>query len=204
MTQETTLKVRYSQETGSVTGYFHDSEFDYSSNTEYQEMLTTGNYIKISKTEFQEKYSGKEMTVKNGILQEYISSDAEILQQAKNQKKFELNAYYSSDKCWNITLHSIGNNTSLTKTSDWFKINMPPCYDKSIMLFTNDGDVISYFLSQEVGKDVLHQITVTKSFEIKTKKINCEALIDACISIEDINAINIESSLGINRTIEIA
>ena len=78
-----TIKVNYDTETTLVKGYYPDA-INYTSIPEP--------YIKIFDEEHQ-KALGKQMCVVNGVYQEYITPDSVLLEQGKQSKTAECQAY---------------------------------------------------------------------------------------------------------------
>jgi hypothetical protein len=96
------IKIKYNSNTGQILGNY-PSSINYPSLTIDKDSKTitdqsgTFPYIEITK-EQHEDGMGKNMVVINGNYQEYVKTNAELLQEAKNKKIAELEAFHESDE----------------------------------------------------------------------------------------------------------
>jgi hypothetical protein len=128
-----------------------------------------------------------------------------LLQKAKNEKIAELNQYYSSDECWTFRLKSTTLKASLTKTADFFA-KVLPAIDSSFAVYfeTDDKKIISTNLSSEKAKKINAKIQLEVSIYVKKLKIDTEAKIINCKTIEEIALIDVKKALEkVPREIEI-
>jgi hypothetical protein len=128
-----------------------------------------------------------------------------LLQKAKNEKIAELNQYYSSDECWTFRLKSTTLKASLTKTADFFA-KVLPAIDSSFAVYfeTDDKKIISTNLSAEKAKKINAKIQLEVSIHVKKLKIDTEAKILNCKTIEEIALIDVKKALEkVPREIEI-
>lgn len=128
---------------------------------------------------------------------EYISqNDIENIKLAKlrNEKLEELDKYYNSSECWSIKL--VYNNSSLTKTCDWFAKMLPACSGRQIVLFTDVGQIIQFDLSEQMAKDLNYKIQGEISFNVMKAYKICKNAIDAANNISDLKNIDVKLSLG--------
>ncbi len=143
-------------------------------------------------------------------IQEWIRSGGEYekfdyLKDAKNEKIAQLNQYYCSDECWTFRLKSTSLKASLTKTADFFA-KVLPAIDSSFAVYfeTDDKKIISTNLSSEKAKKINAKIQLEISIYIKKSKIDTEAKILNCKTIEEIALIDVKKALGVvPREIEI-
>ena len=127
------------------------------------------------------------------------------LQQAKEEKLAQLNQYYASDECWTFRLKSTTLKASLTKTADFFA-KVLPAIDSSFPVFfeTDDKKIISTNLSNEKAKKINAKIQLEISIHIKKLRIDTEAKILNCKTIEEIALIDVKKALEkVPREIEI-
>jgi hypothetical protein len=128
-----------------------------------------------------------------------------LLQKAKNEKIAELNQYYASDECWTFRLKSTTLKASLTKTADFFA-KVLPAIDSSFAVYfeTDDKKIISTNLSTEKAKKINAKIQLEVSIHVKKLKIDTEAKILNCKTIEEIALIDVKKTLEkVPREIEI-
>lgn len=87
------IKVKYNQDSTKVEGYFPNT-VTYKNNIIDEEAKTIDGspYIEITEEEHQASM-GKTMCVVDGVLQEYVQTDAEILEQTKNSKIGQCKTY---------------------------------------------------------------------------------------------------------------
>lgn len=135
-----------------------------------------------------ELYQGEEW---EELTQEELNNH--LLNIIKNKKLEELNNYYSSDECWMFKV--VYNNSSLTKTCDWFGRMIPACSGQKIMLFTDSGKPVLVNLSEEMAKKLNYKIQVEISFFVKQKKFECEKIINSA-TVEELENLDIKSFLG--------
>jgi len=96
------IKIKYNSNTGQILGNY-PSSINYPSITIDEDNKTitdqsgTFPYIEITK-EQHEDGMGKNMVVIDGNYQEYVKTSAELLQEAKNKKIAELEAFHESDE----------------------------------------------------------------------------------------------------------
>lgn len=128
-----------------------------------------------------------------------------LLQKAKDEKIAQLNQYYSSDECWTFRLKSTSLKASLTKTADFFAKVLPAIDISFAVLFeTDDKKIISTNLSAEKAKKINAKIQLEISILVKKSRIDTEAKILNCKTIEEIALIDIKKALGVvPREIEI-
>ena len=119
------IRVKYNSGTGQILG-------NYPSNTNYPSITIdkdsktitdksgTFPYIEITK-EQHEDGMGKNMVVVNGNYQEYVKTSAELLQEAKNAKIAELEAFHESDEVRILTINNAFKvSTNYETTRKWF------------------------------------------------------------------------------------
>jgi len=127
------------------------------------------------------------------------------LQEAKDEKIAQLNQYYASDECWTFRLKSTSLKASLTKTADFFA-KVLPAIDSSFAVFfeTDDKKIISTNLTAEKAKKINAKIQLEVSIHVKKLKIDTEAKILNCKTIEEIALIDVKKALEkVPREIEI-
>jgi hypothetical protein len=96
------IRIKYNSNTGQILGNY-PSSINYPSITIDEDNKTitdqsgTFPYIEITK-EQHEDGMGKNMVVIDGNYQEYVKTSAELLQEAKNKKIAELEAFHESDE----------------------------------------------------------------------------------------------------------
>ncbi|MEY2868785.1 MAG: hypothetical protein RIR01_1248 [Bacteroidota bacterium] len=127
------------------------------------------------------------------------------LEDAKNEKIAQLNQYYASDECWTFRLKSTSLKASLTKTADFFAKVLPAIDISFAVLFeTDDKKIIQTNLSSEKAKKINAKIQLEASILVKRSKLETEAKILNCKTIEEIALIDVKKALGvIPREIEI-
>lgn len=175
------IKVNYNTETTLVQGYYPDS-------VKYNSIPEP--FIEI---EDEQQILDKTMCVIDGVYQEYIPSKEEILSKAKQEKLAELDKYYQSNECW--TYQIVNGKNSLTKTADWFSSMIPPCLGKKIFLESDSG-LIEYALPRDVGENLLYQIKIISSLEIKKLYNELKVKIQEAKNKEELEKLNIKSFLG--------
>lgn len=116
-----------------------------------------------------------------------------LLNQVKQEKLAELDKYYQSNECW--TYQIVNGKNSLTKTADWFSSMIPPCLGKKIFLESDSG-LIEYSLPRDVGEDLLYQIKIISSLEIKKLYNELKVKIQEAKNKEELEKLNIKSFLG--------
>ena len=153
----------------------------------------------------------KEITISIEQMNEWddISNTEEgksyLLQKAKEEKIAQLNQYYASDECWTFRLKSTTLKASLTKTADFFA-KVLPAIDSSFAVYfeTDDKKIISTNLSSEKAKKINAKIQLEVSIYVKKLKIDTEAKIINCKTIEEIALIDVKKALEkVPREIEI-
>ena len=119
------IKIKYNSNTGQILGRY-PSYINYPSITIDEDNKTmtdqsgTFPYIKITK-EQHEDAMGKNMVVIDGNYQEYVKTSAELLQEAKNKKIAELEAFHESDEARILTINEkFQVSTNYEKTRKWF------------------------------------------------------------------------------------
>lgn len=119
------IKIKYNSNTGQVLGNY-PSNINYPSITVDEDNKTitdssgTFPYIEITK-EQHEDGMGKNMVVVNGNYQEYVKTSAELLQEAKNAKIAELEAFHESDSARILTINNTFQvSTNFESTRKWF------------------------------------------------------------------------------------
>lgn len=119
------IKIKYNSNTGQILGNY-PSSINYSSLTIDKDSKTitdqsgTFPYIEITK-EQHEDGMGKNMVVINGNYQEYVKTSAELLQEAKNAKIAELEAFHESDEARILTINNTFQiSTKYEQTRKWF------------------------------------------------------------------------------------
>jgi hypothetical protein len=128
-----------------------------------------------------------------------------LLQKAKDEKIAQLNQYYASDECWTFRLKSTTLKASLTKTADFFA-KVLPAIDSSFPVYfeTDDKKIISTNLTAEKAKKINAKIQLEVSIHVKKLKIDTEAKILNCKTIEEIALIDVKKALEkVPREIEI-
>lgn len=117
---------------------------------------------------------------------------------AKKEKLSELQRIYSSDKIWECTLKNTTN--SITKTKQWFCINLSP----SMEFETDQKTIITITIPQDKYFVILNLLSAfgTKLFNINKDLQN---RINLATKVLDIDAINIEAEFAkINKIIIVA
>jgi hypothetical protein len=106
-------KLRFDAETKKINSGVFSTEFDYSKNAEYNEMIKAKNYISVSQEEADlwksNNQNGIEMCVIDGVLQLFVEADDVKLERAKEVKLSALKSFYSSNENWEITIKHAGN-----------------------------------------------------------------------------------------------
>jgi hypothetical protein len=195
-------KVRFDAQTKKINSGTFLLELDYSSNIEYNEMLKTKNYIEVSKEQSDllksNNEKGIEMCVIDGKIQEYVIPEAVRLEKAKAKKIAELQTIYSSDKIWECTLKNTTN--SITKTKQWFCINLSP----SMEFETDQKTIITITIPADKYFGILNLLSAfgTKVFNVNK---DLQTRINLATKVLDIDAINIEAEFAkINKIITVA
>jgi hypothetical protein len=119
------IKIKYNSNTGQILGNY-PSSINYPSLTIDKDSKTitdqsgTFPYIEITK-EQHEDGMGKNMVVINGNYQEYVKTNAELLQEAKNAKIAELEAFHESGEARILTINkNFQVSTNYETTRKWF------------------------------------------------------------------------------------
>jgi hypothetical protein len=188
------IKVTYNATTGFVTGYYPD-------NILYTNIAKP--FLEIKEEEWK-KSLGKTMMIKNNTFQEFVQTNEFLLEQAKQNKKQELDLYYHSadSTCWTIKIISEILNASITKNQDWFKGVLTYLFDATFPLFTDNGERAEYYLTTEIGRKLAYRIIVTFGLEMKMKYQEIITLINDQQTIETVNDINVQTPFStIDRTI---
>ena len=116
----------------------------------------------------------------------------------KKEKLSKLQSFYSSDKPWECTLKNTTN--SITKTKDWFCINLSP----SMEFETDQKTIITITIPPDKYFVILNLLSAfgTKVFNVNKDLQN---RINLATKVSDINAINIEAEFAkINKIIIVA
>ena len=119
------IKVKYNSKTNQILGNYlpnvnyHSITIDEVSKT-ITDQLGIFPYIEITKEQHEEGM-GKNMVVVNGNYQEYVKTSAELLQEAKNAKIAELEAFHESDEVRILTINNAFKvSTNYETTRKWF------------------------------------------------------------------------------------
>lgn len=193
-------KVRFDAQTKITNANFVYA--NYSQNPKYIEMLKNKNFIEVTEEQYQfirsNNNNGIEVCVIDGKLQVYATPEAVKLEQAKARKLSVLQSFYSSDKPWECTLKNTTN--SITKTKQWFCINLSP----SMEFETDQKTIITITISQDKYFVILNLLSAfgTKVFNVNKDLQN---KINLSTKVADIDAINIEAEFAkINKIIIVA
>lgn len=193
-------KVRFDAQTKITNGNFVN--LNYSQNPEYIKMLTDGNFIDVTEEQYQfirsNNNNGIEVCVIDGKLQVYVTPDSIKLEKAKVRKLSVLQSFYSSNKTWECTLKNTTN--SITKTKDWFCINLSP----SMEFETDQKTIITITIPPDKYFVILNLLSAfgTKVFNVNKDLQN---KINLATKVADIDAINIEAEFAkINKIIIVA
>jgi len=193
-------KVRFDAQTKITNGNFVN--LNYSQNPEYIEMIKVGNFIDVTEEQYQfirsNNNNGIEVCVIDGKLQVYVTPEAVKLEQAKARKLSVLQSFYSSDKPWECTLKNTTN--SITKTKQWFCINLSP----SMEFETDQKTITTITIPPDKYFTILNLLSAfgTKVFNVNKDLQN---KINLATKIADIDAINIEAEFAkINKIILVA
>lgn len=102
------IKVKYNQKSTKVEGYFPNN-IKYKNNIINEELKTIDGspYIEITEEEHQAAM-GKTMCVIDGVFQEYVQTDAEILEQTKNSKIAQCKSYLAKTDWQAVRLSETG------------------------------------------------------------------------------------------------
>lgn len=102
------IKVKYNQQSTKVEGYFPDI-VNYKNNIIDKDSKTIDGspYIEITEEEHQSAI-GKTMCVIDGVFQEYVQTDVEILKQTKNSKIAQCKHYLNKTDWYIIRLVDSG------------------------------------------------------------------------------------------------
>jgi nitrate reductase NapAB chaperone NapD len=119
------IRVKYNSNTGQILGNYPPN-INYPSltidedNKTITDQLGTFPYIEITK-EQHEDGMGKNMVVIDGNYQEYVKTSAELLQEAKNKKIAELEAFHESDEVRILIINDTFQiSTKYEQTRKWF------------------------------------------------------------------------------------
>ena len=119
------IKIKYNSNTGQILGNY-PSNMNYPSITidEVNKTITDQSgifpYIEITEEQHEEGM-GKNMVVVNGNYQEYVKTSVELLQEAKNNKIAELEAFHESDEARILTINdNFQVSTNYETTRKWF------------------------------------------------------------------------------------
>jgi hypothetical protein len=179
-TQTSQVKVHYDPDTTLVIGYYPDL-INYG--------LIPDPYIEISEKEHLEAF-GKQMSVVDGIFQEYILPMAQQIIDAKNVKINQLNQN-RSDFCL-IPIEYNGNTYATTLEAK----NAINFYIASLSTLASVGDY--YTLTGEkvsltkADFKALAALIQIREIESRDKREILLTEINTCTTIEEINAINID------------
>ena len=119
------IKIKYNSNTGQILGKY-PSNINYPSliidedKKTITDQLGTFPYIEITKEQHEDGMD-KNMVVIDGNYQEYVKTSAELLQEAKNKKIAELEAFHESDEARILTINEkFQVSTNYETTRKWF------------------------------------------------------------------------------------
>ncbi len=119
------IKIKYNSKTGQILGNY-PSSINYPSliidedKKTITDQLGTFPYIEITKEQHEDGMD-KNMVVIDGNYQEYVKTSAELLQEAKNKKIAEIEAFHESDEVRILTINEkFQVSTNYETTRKWF------------------------------------------------------------------------------------
>ena len=107
--------------------------------------------------------------------------------------------YYNDTNSWNITLNSNNLNATLTKSQDWFQLNLGSIatgLPQTIQVYGNDNTTYNYLMSVEEGNAVLQFITLTFGRNMKVAFLTAQATINALTDITDVQNFDIPGAFS--------
>lgn len=136
----------------------------------------------------------QEWIANGGIVQPEFTEE-ELLKNARDKKLKELTDYYNSDECWMYKIQSAALKASITKTAEWFSTKIPAFAGFQFGMYTDAGSIVIVNLPEEKAKILNYKIQGEFSLDLRTKKDELKAIINAS-SIEYLENLDVKAYLG--------